>query len=245
MKRVEPYASAAQESENPRKTTSINSLSQDELGIVFGFLVGTRLEDVVPLAEVSKAFNVAAKKPILIWGIQISMHSRFDRMEDKDEARAKLLEYLSLISSHYVGITSVDLGSDSEDDRVFYFNNEHVQMLSNFPLLKTLDLSRCCNVTDVRPLLSLTTLEEPNLRNTRINDAGLRAISTSLTRLTKLSLRSCRSITGAGFACLSSLSSLQDLNVCKTRINDEGLRVIDSLPAIHTLDLRGCLNVSA
>ena len=30
-----------------------------------------------------------------------------------------------------------------------------------------------------------------------------------------------------------------------TEINDEGLHVIDSLPAIHTLDLRGCRNVSA
>ena len=39
-------------------------------------------------------------------------------MEDKEEARAKLLEYLRLISSHYVGITSVDLGSVLELDRV-------------------------------------------------------------------------------------------------------------------------------
>ena len=28
-------------------------------------------------------------------------------------------------------------------------------------------------------------------------------------------------------------------------INDEGLRVVNSLPAIHTLDLRGCPNASA
>ena len=42
-----------------------------------------------------------------------------------------------------------------------------------------------------------------------------------------------------------SLTALQDLNVCGTKINDEGLSVIGSLPAIHTLDLRGCGDVSA
>ena len=95
MKRVEPYASAAQQAiEKPRKTTSINSLCQDALGHVFGFLVGTRLEDVAPLAEVNKAFNVAAKKPILIRKIRIRTHGRFGRVTNQDEASAKLLEYL-------------------------------------------------------------------------------------------------------------------------------------------------------
>jgi len=111
MKRIEPYTSAAQQgSEPPRKTTSISSLSQDELGLVFGFLVGTRLEDVAPLAEVNKAFNVAAKKPILMRRIQISTHGRFGRMANKDEASAELLECLRLISSHYVGINLGRLG---------------------------------------------------------------------------------------------------------------------------------------
>ena len=64
---------------------------------MFGFLVGTRLEDVAPLAEVNKAFNVAAKKPILIWRIQIRVHGWFGRMNDKDEASADMLKYLRLI----------------------------------------------------------------------------------------------------------------------------------------------------
>ena len=143
MKRVEPYASALHQGSGNKPTSkcSINSLSQDQLGHVFGFLVGTRLEDVAPLAEVNKAFNVAAKKPILIRKIRIRTHVRFGRLANKDEASAKLLEYLRLISLHYVGITSVDLGFDSEDGRISYVNNEHVQMLSNFPLLKTLSLA--------------------------------------------------------------------------------------------------------
>ena len=91
---------------------------------------------------------------------------------------------------------------------------------------------------------SLTSLQDLNVRETKINDEGLRAISISLTRLTKLDLESCESITGVGFACLSSLTLLQDLNVRETEINDEGLRVIDLLPVIHRLDLHGCHNVS-
>jgi len=113
--------------------------------------------------------------------------------------------------------------------------------------LTKLDLQSCRSITAAgfACLSSLTSLEDLDVCNTEINDEGLRAISTSLTRLTKLNLTACHSITGAGFACLSSLTLLQDLNVRETEINDEGLRVIASLPAIHTLDLRGCRNVSA
>ena len=39
------------------------------------------------------------------------------------------------------------MGSDSEDGRVSYVNNEHVEMLSNFPLLKMLTLAECSNVS--------------------------------------------------------------------------------------------------
>ena len=91
------------------------------------------------------------------------------------------------------------------------------------PNIKTLDLSMYADIVDDRHL----------------------KIVEGLTYLRELNLHGCRSITGAGFGCLSSLTALQDLNVRNTKINDEGLPVIDSLPAIHTLDLRGCGDVSA
>ena len=50
---------------------------------------------VVPMAEVSKTFNVFATKPSLMRMIQISAQAR---MEKKDEATAGLLEYFRLIS---------------------------------------------------------------------------------------------------------------------------------------------------
>ena len=113
--------------------------------------------------------------------------------------------------------------------------------------LTKLNLWSCRSITGAgfASLSSLTTLENLNVRETKINDEGLRAISISLIRLTKLNLWSCRSITATGFECLSSLTALQDLNVFNTEINDQGLRVIDSLPTVHTLDLRGCGDVSA
>ena len=88
--------------------------------------------------------------------IEMGIYRRFGRYRDRDEASADLLEYLRLISSHYVGITSVDLGSDPEDGSLSYVNSEHVQMLSNFTSLKTLSLSWCFNVSDARPISSLT-----------------------------------------------------------------------------------------
>ena len=102
-----------------------------------------------------------------------------------------------------------------DDDTCFvaYVKNEHVQMLSRFPSLKVTSFSMCNEVTDVRPLSSLTSLQELDLCQTCINDNDLLTISVSLTRLIKLDLDTCLSITAAGFSCLSFLTSLQDLNV--------------------------------
>ena len=58
---------------------------------------------VVPMAEVSKTFNVFAKKPSLMRMIQISSQARFGQMEKEDEASAGLLAYFRLISSHGSG----------------------------------------------------------------------------------------------------------------------------------------------
>ena len=106
---------------------------------------------------------------------------------------------------HYVA------AGPSNNSSVDYVKNEHVQMLASFRLLKTLSLASCHDVTDVRPLSSLTLLQDLDVSNTKINAEGLCAISITLTQLTKLSLQFFQSITGAGFACLSSLTSLQEV----------------------------------
>ena len=213
---------------------NINHLPQDVLCYTYQFLVG-KLEDVALLAVVSKAFNACAKKLVLMGRLKLSTHARFGRMANKEEASSVLLEYLRLISAHYPGTTSIDLGT-SNNSSVDYVKNEHVQMLANFRSLTTLSLKCCRNVTDVRPLSSLTLLQDLNLYSTKITAEGLLAISTKLTQLTKLNLDSCRSITGAGLACLSSLTSLQDLNLYNTKINDEGLLAcLSSLPSLRVL----------
>ena len=90
----------------------------------------------------------------------------------------------------------------------------------------------------------MTSLGDLDVSSTNITDEGLRAISTSLTRLTKLDLGNCHSITAKAFTSLSSLTSLEELNVRYTIITDEGLRVVGSLPLLKTLYLSGCEGIS-
>ena len=92
----------------------------------------------------------------------------------------------------------------------------------------------------------MTLLEELSVSYTKINNKGLLAMSTSLTRLTKLNLNSCNSITAAGFTCLSSMTSLEELSVFQTKINDEGLRAISTrLTRLTKLDLNSCNSITA
>ena len=99
-KLVNPYASAAQQgNEKPRKITSINSLSQDVLSLVFGFLVGAKLEDVAPLAEVGRAFNIVARRLIVIRRIQIRAHARFGR--NPGSALGNLVGFFHIVASAF------------------------------------------------------------------------------------------------------------------------------------------------
>ena len=115
--------------------------------------------------------------------------------------------------------------------------------------LTKLDLYGCDSIAaDTFACLSfLTSLEELNVIRTSINDDGFRAISTSLTRLTKLYLFGCNLNTAeAGFTCLSSLTSLEELNVRETNISDEVFCAIStSLTRLAKLDLRGCRYITA
>ena len=91
----------------------------------------------------------------------------------------------------------------------------------------------------------MTSLEDLNVSETEINDEGLRAISTALTRLIKLNLTDCGLIPADGFECLSLMTLLEDLMVGGTMINDEGLRAIaTSLTRLTKLDLGSCESIT-
>ena len=85
-------------------------------------------------------------------------------------------------------------------------------------------------------LSPLVSLKELDVDNTSIGDESLRAIATSLTRLTKLNLWDCNSITSEGFACLLSLVSLEELSLRWMEISDttkaEGFACLSSLRSL-------------
>ena len=94
------------------------------------------------------------------------------------------------------------------------------------------------------PFIDDIAQEELRVGGTKINGTGLRAISTSLTRLTMLDLDSCSSITANGLKRLSLMKPLEDLNVKNAEISDKGLRSVDSLSLLKTLDLFLCYGIS-
>ena len=224
---------------------SLNQLPEELVEHVFEYLTD-RVEDLGPLVLVNKLCHACATSPSVVGRLKLRPWERFKRVheeEGEEAASSQLGEYLRQAAQHFPGISDIELGHEDWAD---FVTNAHVQMLASFPCLKKLSLMLCREVTDVRPLSSLTSLEELNLECTKINDQSLRAIATSLTRLTKLNLCGCNSITAEGFACLSSLVSLEELNAAFTIIDNEGLRAIaTSLTRLTKLNLDGCDSITA
>ena len=210
---------------------SLNRLPADVLSFVFELSV-SRLEEVAPLALVSKLFNTCVKRPNVLGGLELRTHAwmkNFFPGLEKDEgdeefhlakaaASAVLFTRLQQVWQAYPAIGRINLGN--EDDLITYVADEHVRLVVSFPSLRSVSLARCASVTDISPLQSLTAL-------------------------TKLNLCYCNLISGSGFTCLSSLTSLQELNVRFTDINDEGLAGLSRMsPALTKLNLSWCRSIS-
>ena len=225
---------------------SLNQLPEELVEHVFEY-VTDRVEDLGPLALVNKLCHACATSPSVVGRLKLRPWERFNQAheeEGEEAASSQLGEYLRQAAQHFPGISDIELGN--EDNWADFVTNAHVQMLASFASLKMLSLGNCRKLTDVRPLSSLTSLEELNLEWTEINDQSLRAIATSFTRLAKLDVFRCRSITAEGFACLSSLVSLEELNAGFTIIDNKGLRAIaTSLTRLTKLDLHGCDSITA
>ena len=212
------------------------------------------VEDVGPLALTSKQLRASVMSSSVMKELVIRTAERFHTAYDSDddeeeqeqrvEEKAALLEvYLRQAAEHYPLIGGVDFGDDSD---VLYVRNVHVQVVSSFRSLKRLNLQECSKVTKFTPLSSLTSIEDLDLNFTNINDEGLLAIMTSLTRMTKLDVAYCNSITAGGFACLSLLTSLEDLNLDSTNITEQGLLAITtSLTRLTELNLSNCNSIAA
>jgi hypothetical protein len=116
------------------------------------------------------------------------------------------------------------------------FRDGHVQILKQFPHLKTLTLEEL-NVTDqgLIELGKLTQLIKLNLFGTEVTDAGMNHIG-KLTELRTLQLGKTR-ITDAGLKELRGLTALKTLGLWKTGITDQGLKEIGEFKELKTLYL--------
>ena len=142
---------------------SLNQLPEELVEHVFEYLTD-RVEDLGPLALVNKLCHACATSPSVVGRLKLRPWERFKRVykeEGGEAASSQLGEYLHQAAQHYPGINDIELGH--EDDWVGVAN-AHVQMLASFPSLKKVSLKRCREVTDVRPLSSLMSLEELDLK---------------------------------------------------------------------------------
>ena len=219
-----------QQQEEGEEEGPLNRLPADVLSYVFGLCVA-RLEEVAPLARVSKLFNACVRRPSVLGSLGLEPHERLQRLfpnlnmffpnkEDIAAASAELVATLQQVRLVRLGCPAIRrIDFDSNYHKIPYVRDEHVQLMASFRSLRSVSLAQCVSVTDIIPLQSLTLL-------------------------TKLDLELCQSIPGSGFACLSSLISLQDLNVGATVINDEGLAGLSMLPAVEKLSMGSCRAVS-
>ena len=217
----------AKRTESTRWPSILDCLPTDVLSYVIELSL-SRLEEVAPLALVSKRFNACAKRPHVHKGLQLSTHKRLLRFSRpgtrgvtaKRKIGLALVQMLRQVRSGCSGTSGIDLGATAGNKRFQYVRDEHVRLVASFPSLRTVLLTQCRFVTDIGPLQSLHFL-------------------------TKLNLGYCVSIPPQGFACLSSLTSLQELDVRGTTINDEGLAGLSrSLSALTQLSLCHCKSIS-
>ncbi|PHR86364.1 MAG: hypothetical protein COA78_38045 [Blastopirellula sp.] len=80
------------------------------------------------------------------------------------------------------------------------------------------------------------TVNQVDLRNTKITDAGLEHLK-GLTSLTSLNLDGTQ-VTDAGLESLNGLTSLKGLSLHRTQITDAGLENLKDLTSLTYLDLR-------
>ena len=243
---------------------SLNRLPADVLSYVFELSV-SRLEEVAPLARVSKLFNACVKRPNVLGRLELHTYYRLKRLfPGPEKAAAASLELVATLQQVRLGcpaIHRINLGA--KERAVAYVTDEHVRLVALFPSLRSVSLVSCVSVTEIRPLQSLTSLTKLNLScckwisgpgflclslltslheldvsHTAINGEGLAGLSRSLLVLTKLTLSGCKSISAPGFACLSSLTSLQELQISHTFIDDKSLaKLATSLTALTKLHL--------
>ncbi|KAI8469459.1 MAG: hypothetical protein J3K34DRAFT_423675 [Monoraphidium minutum] len=125
-------------------------------------------------------------------------------------------------------------------------------LVSRFPALRVLDLTRCRNVrnrdlyvlAEAAPAVALSALIiDDNARKPWVTNMGLESIG-RMASLARLGLHNCKSVTNNGLAELRGLTGLTSLSLrgCK-KLSNAGAEVMRGFTALARLDLAGCCRV--
>ena len=148
---------------------------------------------------------------------------------------------LELLLSHpgmkVVGLSNSDVTGESLK----------VILVSNNSVLKELNLSRCCYLTDEGVIAILNQvgkkLEILNLSRTEVSFSEVGFLTSCLPVLEELNLEYCKNLTNAGLKALLNKAgkTLKILNLGGTRVSFSEIGpLINTLPVLQVLDLSGC-----
>ncbi|MCB9469477.1 MAG: hypothetical protein H6677_14470 [Candidatus Obscuribacterales bacterium] len=124
-----------------------------------------------------------------------------------------------------------------------HLDNEIIKTISSFSGLKALTIRDNKRINDelIKHLTGPASLEELNVKNTRIGDEGLDHVAATFPSLKVLDLRACRRVSPRGLSYLSRLKALDDLNLSNIEIKMDGIKELARLKNLHKLGLVSCI----
>lgn len=141
-------------------------------------------------------------------------------------------------------LEGITFAPDLRSIRAFDLVPADMAHFARFTKLETLDLSGSARTLGSgwgEPLAPLPELRAITMRNARMDDADLRALSRHA-ELERLELEYAgASLTGAGFAAFHDAGRLRDVDLSRAAgLTDGGLVALFAVPSLRRLDLSGC-----
>jgi predicted transcriptional regulator len=228
MRFLQEALNSLESQEVPSSINWKNMLLQDPWKEIFAYLG----EDLSKIQELSKHFS----KDFSIEALQTSLVERY-------ASKLSVQQLIALSQFCSSSVKKFDLRNlEGLTDR------QLASLVEAYPMLQTLDLSGCYQITDkgLASLAKLEHLQTLHLSECReITDQGL-VLLVPLPHLQALNLSGCYQITDQGLTLLAKLQQLQtlDLSFC-TRIADQGLAFLAKLQQLQTLNVSFCSQITA
>jgi Leucine-rich repeat (LRR) protein len=113
--------------------------------------------------------------------------------------------------------------------------------IGHITTLQKLDLWRCANVSDVRPLRGCRALRILRAAATSVTAAGIAGLE-CLPDLVELNFASCDKL--ADVRSLASCSSLRELHLSRSAVTDAGIAGLERIPTLEVLSLACCNDIA-